>query len=284
MSVHALDGLAADGRFLVLDVHSYNHRRGGPDALAEPAAGNPEVNVGTGALDGRRWEHAVATFVEALGDQRVCDHRLDVRVNVRFRGGYLCHWVAEHYPETACPLAIEFKKVFMDEWTGQCDDAHVSELREALGVAARRTARRVDGPDVTGVELRPSDLAIDRELADTASSIRFLLDVTPVNLIEARRKFFSDGATPEFVYGPLVDDPMVIETRLAAIEIDAVEDAALARILTSKRRELELQLQMLRCRGSDQFLELSLQLYGPVSPALLGEAEALLAAGAGAGA
>ena len=137
LSTH-LDRLAADGSFLVLDVHSYNHRRGGPDALAEPAAGNPEVNVGTGALDGR-WEHAVATFVEALGDQRVCGHRLDVRVNVRFRGGYLCHWVAERYPETACPLAIEFKKVFMDEWTGQCDHAHVSELRDALGVAARRT-------------------------------------------------------------------------------------------------------------------------------------------------
>ena len=130
---------------------------------------------------------------------------------------------------------------------------------------------------MTGPELRPTDLAIDRELADMASSIRFLLDVTPINLMEARRKFFSDGATPDFVYGPLVNDPMVIETRLTAIDTDSVEDAALARILTSKRRELALQLLMLQCRGSAQFLELSLQLYGPVSHALLGEAETLLA-------
>ena len=134
-----LDRLASDGRFLVLDVHSYNHRCGGPHALAEPAAGNPEVNVGTGALHGDRWKAAVATFVEALGDQEVRGHRLDVRVNVRFRGGFLCRWIVEHYPDTACPLAIEFKKVFMDEWTGQWDDAHVSELRQALAVAARRT-------------------------------------------------------------------------------------------------------------------------------------------------
>jgi uncharacterized protein (TIGR02421 family) len=126
-------------------------------------------------------------------------------------------------------------------------------------------------------ELRPSDLAIDRELADTAASIRFLLEVTPVNLVEARRAFRTDGSPPEFVYGPLADDPLVIETRLQAIAIDSVEDVALARILTAKRRELELQLQMLRSRGSERFLELSLQLYGPVSPALLGEAEALLA-------
>jgi N-formylglutamate amidohydrolase len=134
-----LDRLAANGQFLVLDVHSYNHRRDGPNALAEPAADNPEVNVGTSALDGHGWEHAVATFVEVLGDQRVRDQGLDVRTDVRFRGGYLCHWVAEQYPEKACPLAIELKKVFMDEWTGRCDDGHVTELREALGVAARRT-------------------------------------------------------------------------------------------------------------------------------------------------
>jgi N-formylglutamate amidohydrolase len=140
-----LDRLAANGRFLVLDVHSYNHRRGGPLALPEPVAGNPEVNVGTGAIDGNGWEQAVATFVEALGSQRVRDHRLDVRVNVRFRGGHLCRWVVERYPETACPLAIEFKKVFMDEWTGQCDAAHVAELREALGVAARLTLAELTG-------------------------------------------------------------------------------------------------------------------------------------------
>ena len=138
LSAH-LDRLAANGRFLVLDVHSYNHRKGGPNALPEPVAGNPEVNVGTGAIDGKGWERSVATFVETLGDQRVGDHRLDVRVNVRFRGGYLCRWVVEHYPQTACPLAIEFKKVFMDEWTGDCDAAHVTELRDALGVAARVT-------------------------------------------------------------------------------------------------------------------------------------------------
>ena len=57
-----LDRLAADGRFLVLDVHSYNHRRGGPRRCAEPDADNPEVNVGTGALDGdggrARWRRS----------------------------------------------------------------------------------------------------------------------------------------------------------------------------------------------------------------------------------
>ena len=98
--------------------------------------------------------------------------------------------------------------------------------------------------------LRPSDVAIDRELADIASNIRFLLDVTPINLIEARTSFLSEGTAPEFVYAPLEYDPDDVESRLAAIAIDTVEDTTLAGILASKRRELELQSRMSRCRGS----------------------------------
>jgi uncharacterized protein (TIGR02421 family) len=124
--------------------------------------------------------------------------------------------------------------------------------------------------------IRPEDLAVDHELADTASSIRFLLDVTPVNLLDARRAFFADRTTPEFVYGPLEDDPDVTESRIAAIDIDTVEDADLTYLLTAKRHELELQLEMLRSRGTARFLDLSMQLYGTVGPALLGDAESLL--------
>ena len=93
-------------------------------------------------------------------------------------------------------------------------------------------------------ELRPSDVAIDRELADIASNIRFLLDVTPINLIEARTAFLSEGTAPDFVYAPLGYDPAHVESRLAAIAIDTVEDATLAGIFASKRRELELQSRM----------------------------------------
>jgi len=120
------------------------------------------------------------------------------------------------------------------------------------------------------------DLAVDHELADTASSIRFLLEVTPVNLLDARRAFFVDRTTPEFVYGPLEDDPDVTESRIAAIRIETVEDPDLTYLLTAKRHELELQLEMLRRRDTAGFLELSIQLYGTVGPALLGDAEALL--------
>jgi N-formylglutamate deformylase len=129
---HHLDRLAAQGRFLVLDIHSYNHHREGPDGPSAAARDNPEVNVGTGALDRSRWGHVVDAFVDELRLQTVDGHHLDVRENVRFRGGHLSRWVTANYPETGCTLALEFKKLFMDEWTGECDTEHVAQLRRAL--------------------------------------------------------------------------------------------------------------------------------------------------------
>ena len=127
-----LDDLAARDRFVVLDVHSYNHRRGGPDAPPAPESDTPEVNIGTGSLDRDRWSHVVDRFIESLGQQVVAGHRLDVRENVVFEGGYLSQWVHERYPDRGCALAVELKKVFMDEWTGVPCDRHLDELTAAF--------------------------------------------------------------------------------------------------------------------------------------------------------
>jgi N-formylglutamate deformylase len=126
-----LDALAAQGPFAVLDVHSYNHRRGGPDAPPEPEDANPEVNVGTGSLDRDRWGRLVDRFIDDLGNGRV-DPRLDVRENVRFRGGHFSRWVHDRYEGTGCALALEFKKTFMDEWSGEPDDDRIQQLTGAL--------------------------------------------------------------------------------------------------------------------------------------------------------
>ena len=127
-----LDDLAAQGRFVVLDVHSYNHRRDGADRPAAPAAENPEVNIGTGSLDRERWGSLVDRFMHDLSEQVVADHRLDVRENVRFEGGHLSRWVNERYEGCGLALAVELKKVFMDEWTGALHDRHLEELTGAF--------------------------------------------------------------------------------------------------------------------------------------------------------
>ena len=126
-----LDELAARGPFVVYDVHSYNHRRDGQDDPGADQAENPEVNLGTGSVD-EHWRPVVDAFTRSMEAQEVAGHRLDVRENVKFEGRALAWFVHERYPTTGLCLALEFKKVFMDEWTGHPDDAHVEELARAL--------------------------------------------------------------------------------------------------------------------------------------------------------
>lgn len=120
------------GRFVVFDLHSYNHRRAGPAGpLADPEQ-NPEVNIGTGSLDRTRWGPVVDRF---MADLRAFDYLgrcLDVRENVKFKGGEFARWSHAAFPQSACVLAIEFKKFFMDEWTGQPDPLHLTTIRQAL--------------------------------------------------------------------------------------------------------------------------------------------------------
>ena len=136
-----LDQVAARGPFVVFDVHSYNHRRDGADATAAPDEENPEVNVGTGSLDRQRFGPVVDTFMNALEVAGTATGPLDVRENVRFRGRQLAAWTHARYPHCGIVLSLEFKKTFMDEWTGDLDRARLDELARALAATVPSVAQ-----------------------------------------------------------------------------------------------------------------------------------------------
>ncbi|MCR8676117.1 N-formylglutamate amidohydrolase [Micrococcus sp. HG099] len=138
-----LDVLAARGPYAVFDVHSFNHRRDGADAGPAPQEQNPDVNVGTGSLDREPWIPVVDAFMDSMARPLVSGigRRLDVRENVRFWGQNEARWAHRRHPDAACVLALEFKKEFMDEWTGRPDPAVVAELSAALADAADAVAQ-----------------------------------------------------------------------------------------------------------------------------------------------
>jgi len=120
------------GRFAVLDLHSYNHRRLGSEAPPSDPAENPEVNIGTGTMDRRKWGNLVDRFICDLRAFDYLGRSLDVRENVKFRGGQLVRYIHEAFPESGCAIAVEFKKFFMDEWTGMADHQQLEAIQEAL--------------------------------------------------------------------------------------------------------------------------------------------------------
>jgi N-formylglutamate amidohydrolase len=130
-----LDGLVRrHGRFLVLDMHSYNHRRAGPNGLPDDPATSPDMNFGTLSLTSPGWRPFVERLVDVAARSDICGRPLTVGENVRFGGGYFPTWVNERYGTFGAAIAIEVKKFYMDEWTGR---AHPRELRACTAVMAR---------------------------------------------------------------------------------------------------------------------------------------------------
>lgn len=139
--MHALlsETVRRHGFFVLFDLHSYNHRRLGPEGPEADPAENPQVNVGSGTMDRSRWGSVVDTFIGALSAHEFPAGKLDVRENVKFRGGQLSRWVHETFPTTGVAIAIELKKFFMDEWSGEPDHG----LVDAIGAALDSTTEAV---------------------------------------------------------------------------------------------------------------------------------------------
>jgi len=135
-----LDDIAAEhGRFVLIDVHSYNHRRDGPEAEPAPQADAPDINIGTFTMPRDEWAFLLDPLMEAMSGFDFNGRKLDVRENVAFQGkGEQTRFVHERYPGKGCAIALEFKKFFMDEWTGKPDPKELDAMRRFIAFTARR--------------------------------------------------------------------------------------------------------------------------------------------------
>jgi hypothetical protein len=144
MLAQLLDGMVErHGRFLLIDVHSYNHRRDGPEAPPAPQEQAPDINIGTFSMPREHWSFLVDPLIDAMARFDFNGRRLDVRENVAFEGrGEQARFVHERYPGIGCAIALEFKKFYMDEWRGTPDISELAAIR-ALVAHAARTAEEI---------------------------------------------------------------------------------------------------------------------------------------------
>jgi N-formylglutamate amidohydrolase len=171
-------------QLLVLDMHSYNHRRGGSEAEPDPQIQNPDIILGRSnmpvhfypwvdklreTIQTKYQDYLVdlnATPVKAQltslqtgfcgGDyksphvtdcqsvlqveqdadptkmqapyQKTLNPTLDCRIDVKFPGGYMSRWLHHFFPSRVCSISVEFKKIFMDEWSGKLDTRYQNVL------------------------------------------------------------------------------------------------------------------------------------------------------------
>lgn len=137
------DILQRHSRFVLLDVHSYNHRRDGPDAPPTNPDDAPEIDIGTFSLPHGCRSSVLEPILDAMRGFDFNGRKLDVRENVVFHGGHLTRFMRENFPETGCAIAIEFKKFYMDEWTGKPNPEDLAAMKGFIECAANAAREAV---------------------------------------------------------------------------------------------------------------------------------------------
>lgn len=118
------------GFFFIFDIHSYNHQRSGRNSDYDSPEENPEIIIGTSNMN-EKWFPLVEKIRERMLDFKYYGRKLDVRVNVKFPGGFFPRWIHNNY-SNACCVSIEFKKIFMNEWTGELYQDKFDKLQRLL--------------------------------------------------------------------------------------------------------------------------------------------------------
>lgn len=124
------------------------------------------------------------------------------------------------------------------------------------------------------MSVNEADLVLDRALYELCGLMPLLGMVTPINVSQARERFF-EGEEPKFEYRPLpdLDD---LQTRLDRIRPEDATDPSISTLVERLVRELGLRLEMFRTRGTDQFFLVSVEMFGHVDEATLDLAHRIL--------
>jgi len=136
------DLIAQHGRILVIDLHSYNHRRNGPQGEIEPRPENPDIDIGATTLNKAVYGDLLTRMTKKLRSVPLLGNTPDVRENKRFPdGGNFPEWLAEIYGDRACVMTLEYKKIFMDEWGDTANILALQHLRSGLLAAVEDAYR-----------------------------------------------------------------------------------------------------------------------------------------------
>lgn len=122
--------LSRYGHSVLFDMHSFCYQRERRMPWWED--NKPEINLGTRSMDRNYFAPWIDRFMEGVSGLDLDGHPLRVAENELFPGGYLARKYATTRNRKLLVLAIEYKKIFMDEWSGELFPEILGMLRENL--------------------------------------------------------------------------------------------------------------------------------------------------------
>jgi N-formylglutamate amidohydrolase len=118
---------------VLFDFHSYNYQRERRRPWYEDD--KPLINLGTGPVNTSRFRPLIDDLLERLGTITLDGKPITFGENIVFKGGHLSRRLSGDHYDRLLVLAVEFKKGFMDEWSGQVNDTALDSLVSQMAKA-----------------------------------------------------------------------------------------------------------------------------------------------------
>ena len=119
---------------LLFDMHSFCYQRDSAVPWYEDP--KPEINLGTEAVNREVFGPAINRFIQEISTTKIDGHQIRVAENEIFRGGYLARRLCRNHYRDLLFLAIEYKKLFMNELTGELHEEKLERLISGFSHAA----------------------------------------------------------------------------------------------------------------------------------------------------
>ncbi len=121
--------LLRQGKYAVLfDMHSFCYQR--KEIIPWSQDPGPEINIGSKAVNRVVFGRVIEDFKQSLSGLSIDGYPIRIAENEVFGGGYLARRLSKTYSGRLLVLAMEYKKIFMDEVTGEVYDEKLEVLIE----------------------------------------------------------------------------------------------------------------------------------------------------------
>ena len=102
---------------VIFDMHSFCYQR--HENLKWFEDHKPDINVGTEAVNRHLFGSIIDKLIEQLYLTRINGYPIRIAENDIFKGGYMAKRLSKKHYNRLLVMALEYKKIFMDELTGE---------------------------------------------------------------------------------------------------------------------------------------------------------------------